>query len=140
MVWGGIHSHGNTPLVNVDNFAAGSLTAQRYIDTVLQPVVVPYMGDHHPSILMQDNARPHTARVTMNFLDGHNIPLLPWPAQSPDMNPIEHVWDYIGRQVYADSTITTRDGLRRAVHQAWDNMPVDYLQTLVHSMRSQCSI
>jgi transposase len=136
MVWGGIHLDGSTALVDVDDFhGAGGLTSQRYIDHVLDPVVVPYLAENPPSILMQDNARPHTARLTRGFLDDHNIEVLPWPAISPDMNPIEHVWDYIGRQINSDTTITTRQQLRTAVHDAWDNMPPEYIRTLIRSMR-----
>ena len=90
----------------------GGLNAQRYIVNILEPVVAPYINDNNLTMFMQDNARPHTARVTTAFLNDNNIDVLPWPAQSPDMNPIEHVWDHIGRQVYR--TTTTRQQLRQA--------------------------
>ena len=48
---------------------------------------------------MHDNARPHVARICRQFLNRNNINILPWPAVSPDMNPIEHIWDYLGRKV-----------------------------------------
>ena len=63
------------------------------------PVDVPYIADHHLSKLMQDNAIPHTARMTMDFLDNHNNPLLPWPTRIPNMKPIQYVGDYIGLHV-----------------------------------------
>ena len=47
---------------------------------------------HGPGVtLMQDNARPHVARVTQ-FLQQNNVNVMPWPAVSPDLNPIEHKW------------------------------------------------
>jgi hypothetical protein len=42
-------------------------------------------------IFQQDNARPHTARVSMNFLQAQNVNCMHWPSLSPDMAPIEHV-------------------------------------------------
>ncbi|GFW94058.1 HTH_Tnp_Tc3_2 domain-containing protein [Trichonephila clavipes] len=49
------------------------------------------------AIFQQDNARPHTARLSQQCLQGYDV--LPWPARSPDLSPIEHVCDALGRQL-----------------------------------------
>lgn len=46
--------------------------------------------------LQQDNATPHIARVTQKFFEEHNLGVLVFPANSPDMNPIEHLRDILG--------------------------------------------
>ncbi|ORD97419.1 TCB2 [Hepatospora eriocheir] len=46
-------------------------------------------------ILQQDNDPKHTSNVVKDWLDEKNIDVLPWPPQSPDMNPIEHIWAYM---------------------------------------------
>ncbi|UYV74518.1 VPS53, partial [Cordylochernes scorpioides] len=87
MVWGAISFDSRTPLVVIP----GTLTAQRYVDDILRPVLLPFLS-HHPGLtFQQDNARPHTARVTMDCLQSCRTLL--WPARSPDLSPIEHIWD-----------------------------------------------
>ena len=80
MVWGGINHQGKTDLVVI----RGNLNAQGYIIDVLRPVVVPFINNRNgPVIFQQDNARPHTARVTTQFLQGNNINVMQWPSMSP---------------------------------------------------------
>ncbi len=70
----------------------------RYCDEILRSIVVPFIHDH-PLMLQHDNARPHVARIYTQFLEAENIPVLAWPAYSPDMSPIEHVWDALDRRI-----------------------------------------
>ena len=77
----------------------GNLNAQGYINQILKPEAVPFLQRHEPAILMHDNTRPHIARICRQFLNRNNVNVLPLPAVSPDMNPIEHIWDYLGRKV-----------------------------------------
>jgi hypothetical protein len=50
-------------------------------------------------MFQQDNARPHVAMICTPFLEAENVPVLPWPADSPDMSPIEHFWNALDRRV-----------------------------------------
>ena len=71
MVWGGISLHRRLDFVVFQNFAPGrrnGITAQRYISQVLEPLVVLFFANHPTFVLQQDNARPHTARATTDFL------------------------------------------------------------------------
>ncbi|KAI3369840.1 hypothetical protein L3Q82_024422 [Scortum barcoo] len=81
MVWGGISLGGRTAL---HVLARGSLTAIRYRDEILRPLVRPYAGAVGPGfLLMQDNARPHVAGVCQQFLQDEGIDAMDWPALFP---------------------------------------------------------
>ena len=135
MVWGGIHQRGRTNLIVLN----GNLNARRYIDEVLLPEVVPYVRRHNLS-LQQDNARPHSARLTTTFLQQQNVATLPWPPYSPDLSPIEHLWDRIDRGIRSrDHQPQNLHELRRAIQEEWDNIPQPQIATLIGSMRQRCT-
>ncbi|KFM68514.1 Transposable element Tcb1 transposase, partial [Stegodyphus mimosarum] len=90
MVWGAIAYDSRSSLVRIQ----GTMTAQRYLDNVLRPVAIPYFQGLPNAICQQDNAQPHSAPICQRTLQG--IQMLPWPLYSPDLSPIEHVWDVIG--------------------------------------------
>jgi transposase len=120
-------------LVFVEN---GAMTAHRYILECVESHVVPYapfIGENF--LLMNDNARPHMARIVVRYLEQVGIRLLPWPADSPDLNPIEHVWDFLGKRVRGRQLRPeTLNGLRVALKEEWAQIPQDYITTLTQSM------
>ncbi|GFU83358.1 DDE_3 domain-containing protein [Trichonephila clavipes] len=68
----------------------GTLTGQCHVDDFLRPHVGPFINGLPGAIFQQDNARPHTAGVAQDFL--RYFQTLPWPARSPDLSPVEHVF------------------------------------------------
>ncbi|GFY17181.1 transposable element Tcb1 transposase [Trichonephila clavipes] len=72
---------------------------QRYISEVLEPVVLPYLQGLATAIFQQDNALPHVARIVQRFFVNHHIELLPWPARSPDLSPIENMRSMIAQRL-----------------------------------------
>ncbi len=92
MVWGGITGGRKTRLIAI----RGNMNAARYINEILTAEVIPFLQRNGPGTFQQDNARPHTAVATRNHLAASNVNVLPRPAVSPDLNPIEHIWDELG--------------------------------------------
>ena len=79
MVWAGI-SYGQWTQLH---FIDGNLSAQRYRDKILLPIVVLFIPHHH-LMFQHDNALPHVIRICTQFLEAENVPVLPWPAYTPD--------------------------------------------------------
>uniref|UniRef100_A0A673XNU6 Transposase Tc1-like domain-containing protein n=1 Tax=Salmo trutta TaxID=8032 RepID=A0A673XNU6_SALTR len=137
MVWGGISLGGRTAL---HVLARGSLTAIRYRDEILRPLVRPYAGAVGPGfLLMQDNARPHVAGVCQQFLQEEGIDAMDWPARSPDLNPIEHIWDIMSRSIHQRHVAPqTVQELADALVQVWEEIPQETIRHLIRSMPRRC--
>ena len=86
---------------------------------------------------MHDNARPHAAWICRQFLNRNNVNVLPWPAVSPDMNPIEHIWGYLGRKVRARGNVHNLRDLENALIQEWNNIHNVVIRRYVRSMRGR---
>ncbi|GFX07088.1 transposable element Tc3 transposase [Trichonephila clavipes] len=117
MICAGIMMDGRTDLYFFDT---GSVTAHRYIDEVLEPYVQLFRGAVGPDFIFRDDNAPcHRAVLIDDFLETENIQRMPWPANSPYLNLIEHVRDVLGRQIVAishpPSTVTE---LKRALQEA----------------------
>ena len=120
----------------------GNLTAQRYRDDILAHHVISLFHDNaNISIFQHDNATSHTARDTVNFLRTNNIDFIDdWPANRPDLNPIEHVWDSLDRRLRRRPNPPANvNELRQALIQEWNNIPQAEINTLVNSMRRRCT-
>ena len=82
-----------------------------------------------------NNATPHRARVVLDFLQQGNVTNMEQPPRSSDCNPIEYLWDGLGRAISPmDNPPQNLDELRQALLDKWAQIPVQRLQRLVASM------
>ncbi|GFW96697.1 transposable element Tc3 transposase [Trichonephila clavipes] len=114
------------------------MTVQRYIDEILLPHVRLFRGAVGDKfVFIDDNATCHRTLAIQDCLDRE------WPARSPDLNPIENVWDALGRQVAGRNyPSTNKNTLIRALTEEWDKLPQQLLDNIVQSMirRVECCI
>ena len=127
MVWAAINHNFKSKLV----FVKGNLTARQYVDRMLRPVIVPRFRQNPGLTFLHDNARPHTVRLTRDFLTINNINTLPFPAYSPDCNRTEHMWDTLERRRHPN---TVRE-VTVALREEWVRIPRYLLWNLCGSMR-----
>ncbi len=120
------------------HFIDGILNTQRYRDEILRPIVVPFIHDHH-LMLQHYNARPHVARICTQFLEAEIIPVFAWPAYSPDISPIEQVWDALDQRIRQRVPVPADiQQLRTAIKEEWINIPQATINNPINSMQRRC--
>ncbi|GFW05398.1 transposable element Tcb2 transposase [Trichonephila clavipes] len=137
LVWGGIMLGSRTDL---HIFDAGSVNGTRYCNEILLPYVRLFRGAMGLQFLfMDDNAPCHRTVAVEQLLESEDIERMDWPARSPDLNPIEHVWDFLGKRLAARTLpqVTIRE-LRLALQDEWVAMPQQLIDTLILSMGRRC--
>ncbi|GFY09110.1 transposable element Tcb2 transposase [Trichonephila clavipes] len=137
LVWGGIVLGSRTDL---HIFDAGSVNGTRYCNEILLPYVRLFRGAMGLQFLfMDDNAPCHHTVAAEQLLESEDIERMDWPARSPDLNPIDHVWDFLGRRLAARTLppVTIRE-FRLALQDEWAAMPQQLIDTLILSMGRRC--
>ncbi|GFU65759.1 transposable element Tc3 transposase [Trichonephila clavipes] len=137
LVWGGIMLGSRREL---HIFDAGSVNGTRYCNEILLPYVRLFRGAMGLQFLfMDDNAPCHRTVAAEQLLDSEDIERMDWPARSPDLNPIEHVWNFLGRRFAARTLppVTIRE-LRLALQDEWATMPQQLIDILILSMGRHC--
>ena len=106
----------------------GNLNSSRYVPEVLQPEVDPFFQGSPRANFQQNNKRPRVSKAVLYFCSAQQKQLLFWPACSPDLSPIEHVWDLVVLHLPFDPCP------RRRVQGIWNCPPQTDFQKLFDSM------
>ncbi len=136
MVWGAFGGQGKTSIAFLD----GTQDSVKYCATLqdfLLPVAADIAGPNW--VFQQDNAAIHTSKHTKAWFESNNVRVLPWPARSPDLNPIENVWGIMVRRIYQDGRCyNSVSELKSAITKTWNEMTQDELEPLWTSMNKRC--
>ncbi|GFS57993.1 transposable element Tcb2 transposase [Trichonephila inaurata madagascariensis] len=120
MVWCAISYHGRSNLLRTES----NLNSNRYVREVLQPEVILFLQGIPGAIFQQNNARPHVAKTVRDFCSAQHMQLHSWSAYSPDMSPIEHVWDLVGRRLARDPRpAASKDEVLLLKQAIWNSLP-----------------
>jgi transposase len=85
---------------------------------------------------MNDNARSHCSRAVTAYLQSEAVTSVPWPAMSPDLNPIEHIWDMLGRRTHArEPPVQNIRQFEAALHREWQQLSQQDIRRLTGGMR-----
>ena len=146
MFWGSFYANIKGPYlfwekdwgtINKDTYSARVIPL---VDGYIRWIARPENGGYTDIVFMQDNAPGHTARITLEELEARNIRVIVWPPFSPDLNPIEALWnkmkDWIARTY--PNRYATYDQLRIQVTEAWEAVGEDLLSELIATMPQRC--
>ena len=131
MVWGCFSGIGTGSLYRVE----GILDSNKYI-RLLNSAMFPSVEklfQNGEYIYQQDNAPCHKAKRVMEFFQRKGVSIMDWPAQSPDLNPIENLWTILKQKVH-NSKPSSLDVLWETVNGVWDNIEESIIESLVASM------
>ena len=85
----------------------------------------------------QDNDPKHKSHIASDWLFSHGVDCIDHPPHSPDLNPIEEVWEILKREVDKKHASNVEE-LKLAIEDCWNDLDPAYLKTLVFSMHSRC--
>ncbi|GES74188.1 IS630 family transposase [Rhizophagus clarus] len=135
MMWRCFSWYGLGPLVRIN----GQVDSERYVQEILGYHVIPFLEQFEEEngeyFFQQDNAPIHTSLRTRTFMEEVAITQLPWAEQSPDLNPIEHIWDELEHRIRARTNSPKNLGeLESLLQECWLQIQREVYQKLVESM------
>jgi len=134
MVWGCMLWEGVGYACKIDGRMDGDLYL-KILEEDLQESISYFGKTKGDVIFQQDNDPKHTCHKAQTWFEDHDFKVLSWPAQSPDLNPIEHLWDHLKRKL-AGYEVAPRGMLElwERVEEEWNKIDAEVCQNLIESM------
>lgn len=134
MVWSCFSGHGVGPLHRI----RGIMDQFMYRD-ILENIMEPHSEEFLPLTFtfQHDNDPKHSSKLVKKWLNDNKIKVMVWPAQSPDLNPIENLWNIVDQKIRSKN-YRNLDELFEALNEAWLNIPKETITNLIRSMPERC--
>lgn len=134
MVWGCFSGHGVGPLFRIN----GIMNKEKYLN-ILETIMLPYARQKfgRAFTFQQDNDPKHTSGVVQQWFKRRRLDLLEWPSQSPDLNPIEHLWEELSRRL-KNRRARNLDEKFVQLQEEWSKIPSSVIDSLIDSMPRRC--
>ncbi len=130
MIWAAMSSAGVGPLCFLKSTVNAAIY-QEILEHFMLPSVDKLYGDAD-FIFQQDLAPAHIAKGTKSWFNDHGVTVLDWPANSPDLNPIENLWGIVKRKM-RDTRPNNADDLKATVKETWASIPPQQCHKLITS-------
>ncbi len=131
MIWAAMSSAGVGPLCFLKSTVNAAIY-QEILEHFMLPSADKLYGDAD-FIFQQDLAPAHTAKGTKSWFNDHGVTVLDWPANSPDLNPIENLWGIVKRKM-RDTRPNNADELKATVKETWASIPPQQCHKLITSI------
>jgi transposase len=139
MTWGCLTAYGTGELIRIN----GNINSASYIDILskgLVKTIENFPLNPKKAIFMHDNAPPHMAKITKEWLKNNKIKVMEWPAQSPDLNPIENLWEIIDKKIRKRTVKASNcNELWEIIKEEWANIDEEIVRKLYISMTTRIS-
>jgi hypothetical protein len=139
MMWGCISGLYGKGVYMFWEKSTGSISQKTYCEHVV-PLISDYLKSHPGLILQQDNARGHAAKRTLELMQQYGFRPIYWPPYSPDLNPIETLWDDIKDYIQDKDPQIHRDykRLRALIIEAWNAISIERIREIIQEMPKRC--
>ncbi len=129
LMWGCMSAAGVGEL----HFIDGIMNSQMYCSILKEKVLPSLRALGRRALFQHDNDPKHTSKATVGFLKKNRVKVIQWPSMSPDLNPIEHLWGILKRQVEHHSPSSIQS-LKEVILEEWKKIDLAKCRQLVHSM------
>jgi transposase len=134
MVWGCFSGYGMGPIHKID----GIMDRFVYKD-ILAEEMLPHGKENMPRgwIFQDDNDPKHRSHFVKDWIKSKKVKVMEWPAQSPDLNPIENLWDVVERRIRSENYANIHE-FWNAIEKSWKSIPMTVIDRLIDSMKRRC--
>ena len=134
MVWGCFSAYGMGPLHRIE----GIMDKYMYKD-ILKNIMEPYAYEYLPIkyTFQHDNDPKHASKIVKQWFVEVKINVMVWPSQSPDLNPIENLWEILDKQIRSEH-FSNKEKLLQVLQRAWSSIDYKIIMNLIESMPRRC--